>query len=219
MPQSQRLLVKLRPQTALGVASAKANLRRQFDAADEGTALGMIAATPAWYLADVEPSGPNASDAAHNQVAQALGLDSSTAIFAEPDLPQKYPDSNEANTKGPYALSPQNCAFTDQENGNRSVGPRFAFAWHLLDNYSELASAHDAVKFTADPYRTRIARIDTGYDPNHVAKPTRVLRNLERMSQVTEMAQTTRVILIAGFRSTTQGSGTGIIGILHRFSE
>src|SRR5205814_1056411 len=41
--------------------------------------------------------------------------------------------------------------------------------WHLEDAFSQLKSARNSVPFS-DP-RTRIAHLDTGYDPNHPARP------------------------------------------------
>jgi subtilisin family serine protease len=212
MPQSQRLLLKLRPQTALGAADPRVNLRPLFDTGSASSALGLSGTSPTWHIADVQESGPTLWDAAHNQAAAALGLDSSAILFAEPDLPQHYPDSNEANAGGsPFAASPPNCAFQDQNNDQRPSGP--GFAWHLRDEFSQLGSAHASVAFT-DQKRTRIAHIDTGYDPSHLACPARILHALERNFVNDDGTPNSATDPNRGHLFDNSGHGTGTIGIL-----
>ena len=173
-----RLLLKLHPQTNFAAVDRRANLRPLFETTGETRAFGLTADTAAWYLADVGDLGPSPWDAAHGQISAALGIDQSAILFAEPDLPQSYPDQNEVNRGGsPFAFGEQDCKFQDQYSDERKPGP--GFAWHLRDEFSQLGSARAAVQFT-DPGRTRIAHIDTGYDPNHTARPARMLRDLER---------------------------------------
>jgi hypothetical protein len=122
---------------------------------------------------------PTPWDATHSQLADQLGVDESDVILAEPDLPQSYPDLNERN-KGqqPFAFSGDCQAEAQQSTSNRVVGPD-EFAWHLGDDYTQLASARDSVQFS-DPSRTRIGHIDTGYDKNHAVRPEHILEDLER---------------------------------------
>ena len=129
-------------------------------------------------MAEIADGGDAAWDAAHARVSDQLGVSESDVLFAEPDLPQSYPDANERNPgKQPFALD-GNCAGNPQKSDfGRTMGPA-EFAWHLGDSYSQLGSARDSVQFT-DP-RTRIAHIDTGYDKNHHARPERMLEDLER---------------------------------------
>ena len=175
MPAPNRVLVKLRPATALGAAASRANLRPLYDTGAPVSGFG-LEATPAWYLAELPDGGPTPWDAAHAQIADQLGVDDSDVIFAEPDLVQSYPDVNERN-KGdqPFALG-TDCNPTPQRTeGGRATGP--GFGWHLQDAFSQLGAARDAVAF-ADP-RTRIAHIDTGYDKTHSARPENILTDLE----------------------------------------
>jgi hypothetical protein len=218
MPQSQRLLLKLRPQTALGARNPRVNLRPLFDAGPEPAAFGLTGSSSAWYIADVTPTGPTPWDAAHNQAAVAIGLDSSAVLFAEPDLPQSYPDSNEANAGGsPFAASQPNCTFQDQDNDQRPPGP--GFAWHLRDEFSQLGSAHAAVQFTdsvqiGNPKRTRIAHIDTGYDPSHIGRPAHILHDLERNFVNDDGSPNSATDPNRGHLFDNSGHGTGTIGIL-----
>src|SRR5690242_2387682 len=96
MAASNRVIVKIRPRTALAAAAARANIRPLYDTGAPASGFG-LEDTPAWYLADLPDGGPTPWDAAHAQIADQLGVDESDVIFAEPDLAQSYPDVNERN--------------------------------------------------------------------------------------------------------------------------
>src|SRR5438093_1549291 len=99
-----RVMVKLHPRTALAAAASRVELRPLFDTPASTAGFGLQAA-PAWYLADLPDGGPTPWDSAHQQVADQLGVNASDVIFAEPDLPQSYPDANERNRGDqPFAL-------------------------------------------------------------------------------------------------------------------
>jgi len=211
MPPSSRLLLKLRPQTNVGFNASRLNLRPLVEGTQGISGFGFSASSPTWYVADVPDGGPTAWDLAHNQ--SALGIDPSSILFAEPDLPQHYPDSNEANAGGnAFALSQPDCSFQDQKNSLRPQGP--GFAWHLGDAFSQLGSAHDSVQFTDTPRRTRIAHIDTGYDPVHAAKPARILHDLERNFVAADGNPSSAADPDRNALFDNSGHGTGTIGIL-----
>jgi hypothetical protein len=213
VPQTQRLIVKIRPQTSLGLSDPRVNLRPLFETESTPTGLGITGGTPGWYLADVPVTGPTPWDAAHTRAAAALGLDSSAVLFAEPDLPQSFPDSNEANAGGsPFAISQPNCTFQDQNNDERPAGP--GFAWHIRDEFSQLAAAHAGVTFTDNPFRTRIAHVDTGYDPAHIARPARILHDLERNFVNEDGTPNSAADPNRNHLFDNSGHGTGTIGIL-----
>jgi hypothetical protein len=70
------------------------------------------------------------------------------------------------------------CAAIPQDpNHGKVVGPGDS-AWHLGAEFSQLAGARDAVRFT-DP-RVRIGHLDTGYDSHHETRPKHLLRELGR---------------------------------------
>jgi subtilisin family serine protease len=176
MSNSNRVLLKLRPTASLAAADPRANLRPLHDASAASAAFG-ITSEPAWFIADLPDGGPTPWDAAHAQVAAQLGIDESAIVFAEPDLPQSFPDTNERNPGGAPFAADADCKPKEQTDGGKRVkGPDTA--WHLRDDFSQLNSARNAVEFS-DP-RTRIAIIDTGYDKNHAARPERILENLEQ---------------------------------------
>ncbi len=178
MVAPRRILVKLRPATALGLLSTRANLRPLHQATATDSALG-IAVGPTWYLADLPDGlGPNPWDLAHARVADQLGIAEDAVLFAEPDLAQSFPDTTDVPAGDrPFAACGA-CEATPQKTDFGRVAGPDQFAWHLGRTYSQLDAARDAVTFS-EPY-TRIAHIDTGYDRTHVACPGRILQDLER---------------------------------------
>lgn len=177
MSKTNRLLVKLLPTVSLAAAESRANLRPLFEGSPQTTAFG-IGAEPAWFLADIPDGAETPWDLAHSQVAGQLGIDESAVLFAEPDLPQSFIDTNEKNPGGAPFAADSNCdLIPQQDNGGKIKGPD-KNAWHLDDEFTQLRKARDFVKFT-EP-RTRIAHIDTGYDRRHEAQPANILTNFER---------------------------------------
>src|SRR5215217_3968266 len=173
-----RVLVKLLPTASLATADPRANLRPLYESAPQTTAFG-LGAEPAWFLADLPDGAATPWDLAHSQVASQLGVDESALMFAEPDLEQSFPDTNEKNPGGGAMLAlEESCGSVPQQDiGGKILGPD-RFAWHLEDQYTQLRKAREAVPF--NPPRTRIAHIDTGYDRGHESQPQNLLQNLER---------------------------------------
>ncbi len=177
MSKPNRLLVKLLPTVALAAADPRVNLRPLFEESPQTTAFG-LGVEPSWFIADMPDGAETPWDLAHSQVAGQLGIDESAILFAEPDLPQSFVDTNEKNPGGSPFAADSNCnVIPQQDNGGKIKGPD-KNAWHLDDEFTQLRKARDFVKFT-DP-RTRIAHIDTGYDRRHEAQPANILRDLER---------------------------------------
>jgi hypothetical protein len=215
MAKTNRIMVKLHPSVALAAADPRANLRPLHDEAAPAGPLG-LATTPEWYLADLPDSvGPNPWDLAHSQVADQLGVDESAILFAEPDLPQSFNDGTEVGPSGaPLAMAPDCPSWALPQDGthNKVTGP--GFAWHLLDDYSQLKSARDAVSFS-DPRRTRIGHIDTGYDPTHAARPENIRTDLERSFADGDDNPNSSADPGRGqAKPDNSGHGTGTIGIL-----
>jgi subtilisin family serine protease len=207
--ETHRVLVKLRPSSALRAAAARIALRPMHDTPDAAFALD---AGPQWFLAELPDGAATPWDLAHARVADQLGVDASDVVFAEPDVVHHvFLDTNEPAVEG-LAVG-ANCDRVDQDRGGgKAVGPD-RFAWHLEDAFSQLGAARESVAFT-DP-RTRIAHLDTGYYRAHVTTPEHVLRHLERSfvdddgDRNSAEDPDNRVLLIDN-----SGHGTGTIGIL-----
>lgn len=172
---SNRVLVKLLPTPALAAASSNVKLRPLSSQPTRQNVFGLNT-EPAWYVAELPDTvGPNPWDIAHARVADQLGIDESAVVFAEPDLDQSFPDQ-EFSRPGGFGLgaAPDPCAHMGQDaKSNKVVGPANVYAWHLEKEFSQLRLAREAVPFSAP--RTRIGHIDTGYDPNHIARAENVV--------------------------------------------
>jgi hypothetical protein len=135
-----------------------------------------VSTDPAWYVAELPDAvGPNPWDLAHARVADQLGIEESAVLFVEPDLEQSFPDQ-EFSRPGGFGLgaAPDPCSPVGQDgNNNKAVGPPNVYAWHLEGQFSQLRAAREAVPFSAP--RTRIGHIDTGYDPNHIARAENIV--------------------------------------------
>ena len=210
MPSSNRILVKLQPTVALAAADPRANLRPLHDEAPQRDGFG-LASAPTWYLADLPDGGPTPWDLAHAQVADQLGIDEASVLFAEPDIQQSFNDGSDTGERALLAAQPDCTEVQQDGTHNKVVGP--SDGWHLDDEFSQLRSARNAVQF-ADP-RTRIAHIDVGYDPEHIAKPEHILVGLDRSfvdgdDNPNSAADPNRGHAIPD----NSGHGTGTIGIL-----
>jgi hypothetical protein len=186
MPKNQqktafenRLLVKLRPSSALRTAESRVNLRPLYDAPQATAALLGVGVEPQWFVYDQPRGAVNPWDLAHARIAGELGIAESDVVFVEPDIVHDiYRDANERQPGQIFAVGDA-CECTPQDGKHgKALGPADVFAWHLGDDYTQLGKARDAVPFT-DP-RTRIAHFDTGYYRKHCTAPERVLRHLER---------------------------------------
>jgi len=210
MAAERRILVKLRPSGAHRAAGSSSNLRPLH--ANENT-VGLGAATsPEWYVADLPDGAATPWDLAHSQVAAELGVAESDVLIAEPDLVHSIFDGpQEPTDSAPLALADRCESSPQDESRGKATGPD-TFGWHLGPDFSQLEKARDAVLFEAP--RTRIAHLDTGYDPQHETKPRHLLKDLER--NYVEDDNPNSAVDPGGkwYKPDHAGHGTGTIGIL-----
>lgn len=211
MPSTTRILVKMRPQAALNAISAsQTNLRPLYDfSAKRSDGFGLTP-EPQWFLADLPEGGPTPWDAAYAQVPDQLGIAASDVFAMEPDIAQKYEDANEISRPGQPFAAATDCNARSQNAAPRIPGPEPG--WHLLDAFSQLGSARDAVAFAAP--LTRIAHIDTGYDKTQKARPENILTDLERNFVSGDGDPNSSQDPNVGGVLDNSGHGTGTIGIL-----
>ncbi|HEX8117431.1 MAG TPA: S8/S53 family peptidase, partial [Pyrinomonadaceae bacterium] len=228
MEETNRILVKLRPTgaSALRAAESRAQLRPLHEGQEQqaqAAGFGLDSATPRWFLAEMPDGAATPWDLAHARVADQLGVSESDVLFAEPDLVHAvfdddgkpvsfFRDTNEAELSRGLAAGDM-CEAKPQDGGHgKKLGPD-KFAWHLDDEYTQLGSAREAVKF-AEP-RTRIAHLDTGYYRAHATAPEFVARPLERsFVEGEENRQSAEDPDNNVFLIDNSGHGTGTIGIL-----
>ncbi len=176
---ANRVLVKLRPSNALRAAESRANLRPLYETSPaKATTFGAMS-EPQWYLAELPDGGATPWDLAHARVADQLGVSESDVVFAEPDIIHDiFVDGSEAGSGRGLGAAGEDCRDICQDSKNgKAPGPN-KFAWHLDDDYTQLATARDEVNFT-DPL-TRIAHVDTGYYRRHETVPLKIRPTLGR---------------------------------------
>src|SRR5687768_3133167 len=199
------LLVKVRAGPAFGLGAMRAlGAAEPILEVPAGTpsAFGVTAAEPAvWMRID---AGDNAWDRAHGLLAGGYAADSAGVLAAEPDFAQSW-DAPPAPDKQKCRPEPQSA------EGGRAVGP--GPAWHLGEDYSGLAAARAAVEFE-DQAQVTVAHLDTGYDPNHAARPRNVWTEKQRNFTAEGKPDSAVDLSPPGGLLSNRGHGTGTIGIL-----
>lgn len=92
------------------------------------------------------------------------------------------------------------------------AAPEIASIWHLEEVFSQLKAASDTVDFL--PAVIRVAHFDTGYDPNHAARPLHIRTDLQRNFMGDEDPFDATDPNISSGLISNQGHGTGTSGIL-----
>jgi subtilisin family serine protease len=135
-------------------------------------------AAPVWLVATPATTSPSVNpwDLAHEFASQPSTAATPPVQFVEPDLLQSFvyeppPEPNELFRFGGRACEP----------GAPSLDwpSREEFAWHLNDEFSQLASARDLVGAPSGD-RVRVGILDTGFDPAHFTLPLQLLLELQR---------------------------------------
>ncbi len=136
-----------------------------------GTAGGLAAAAgaPQWFLVTAEAGvgSENAWDACHALVAQGQGVAAGGVEFVEPDLLQRWMVEPRPPGAAPFAL---------REGEPHKQNPDFPTIpandlWFRDAQHGQFDAALAAVPDPGAGKRTRIAHLDTGFDPDHRTRP------------------------------------------------
>jgi hypothetical protein len=208
-----RLLVKMTPaaraSAPLGASGPTFTLEPLLPALASRTAPGMTA-PPQWFVATPasETDEVNSWDLCHKLTDPALGFAGTPAVFAEPDLEQRWTAG--ANADQAMAIA-QGCDRPAAADGRL---PSQADAmWFRDASHSQLDLARIAVGTPAAGERVRIAHLDTGYDPNHATVRDDVKGNpLQRNFVDPAFPNDASDRSSGGF--VNLGHGTGTLGIL-----
>src|SRR5919112_415703 len=135
-------------------------------------------AAPVWLTATPATTTPSVNpwDLAHEFASQPSTATTPPVQFVEPDLLQSFvyespPEPSEMFRFGGRACEPGDPS-PDWPSGEE-------FAWHLGDDFSQLASARNLVA-TPSGNRVRVGILDTGFDPTHSTLPLQLLLELQR---------------------------------------
>lgn len=166
------------------------------------TPVGLPDTADAWALAHAVREGML-------RTARAPGA---APIYTEPDFEQQWLYENpRRRIEVPGRAAEELCVFNDQVTALPHVPGRFA--WHLDEDFSELAAAR-ALAEQVEPVRPiRIAHLDTGYDETHATLPAQLRVDLARNMLDDQPADDARD---PGRRGLLKhpGHGTGTLGIL-----
>src|ERR671921_1155210 len=135
-------------------------------------------AAPVWLMATPAATTPRVHpwDLAHDFASQPSTRATPPVQFVEPDLLQSFlyerpPESPEMFRFGGRVCEPS--------APSPDWPSREEFAWHLGDDFSQLASAR-ALVGTPTGNRVRGGILDTGFDPDHSTLPLQLMLELQR---------------------------------------
>src|ERR687889_1137497 len=133
---------------------------------------------PAWLTATPSTTTPRVHpwDVAHQFPSQPPTPEMPPVQFVEPDLLQAFVYEPPPEPRAMFRFGARVC----EPGESDSIWPsRAEFAWHLRDEFSQLASARTHVGAPAGN-RIRVGILDTGFDPDHSTLPLQLLLELQR---------------------------------------
>uniref|UniRef100_I2PZD9 Subtilisin-like serine protease n=1 Tax=Desulfovibrio sp. U5L TaxID=596152 RepID=I2PZD9_9BACT len=129
-----------------------------------------------WMRLGLSPRHEHPWENTHALLETGFGLAGPAVgvLLAEPDIEQTWPWALPQEEPGVgLAAGADRCAFLDQDKeGGKATGP--GPAWNARDDYSEFRKARSSFgpTFAEKLREVVVAHLDTGYDPNHVTRPT-----------------------------------------------
>lgn len=114
-------------------------------------------------------------DIAHDFASQPPTAAAPPVQFVEPDFLQEFIYEPPPEPRAMFPFGEARSCEVGIPNANWPTRPEFA--WHLRDEFSQLASARVLVGQPAGN-RVRVGILDTGFDPNHSTLPLRLLTEL-----------------------------------------
>lgn len=214
--RSGRVLLKVRHaggETPLSFMSAAGtiHLEHLFDAGAPLRGPGLAPGVrESWYAAAVEAGGrdENPWELTHHTVETARNnLGGGDVLAAEPDLLQQW--ISEPPLGGEHPLAARAECLVEAQNADLPMGP--GDHWHLGPDFSQLALARAAVAGAGSD--VLIAHLDTGYDPDHLTRPERLLLVQRSNFVEADRPDDPRDVTGPGLLH-HRGHGTGTLGIL-----
>src|SRR5829696_4193412 len=135
-------------------------------------------AAPVWLTATPAPTTPDVHpwDLAHGFASQPSTRATPPVQFVEPDLLQEFVYERPPEAREMFRFGGRVC----EPGAPSSDWPsREEFAWHLDDDFSQLASARELVGAPSGN-RVRVGILDTGFDPAHSTLPLQLMLELQR---------------------------------------
>lgn len=170
------LLIEVAPDVEPAEAEARSAAGTLYRTAPSGGMRGSAAS--AWLKATPVTTTPRAHpwDLAHDFASRPPTPATPPVQFVEPDLLQRFVYEPPPEPRAMFRDGGRVC----EPGGPDSGWPSSAkFAWHLGDEFSQLASARSFVGAPAGN-RVRVGILDTGFDPAHSTLPLQLLTELQR---------------------------------------
>jgi hypothetical protein len=163
-------------QLTLAAGKSKVNVAVEplFQSIKDKPKTGMAAA-PQWQMvtATEEADEVNGWELCHQMITTGLGIAGANVEFAEPDLEQRWIVGTDAQT---LMAATASCDRAQDPDSRLPTGT--GFFWFRDETHSQLQAAREELGEPSS--RVRIAHFDTGYDPNHITKPTFLRTDLQR---------------------------------------
>src|ERR687890_2490258 len=179
-----RLLIEVAPdvdptETATEVGLTSGPLFRTAPSGSLRARAAQGPAAPAWLTATPTTTTPRVHpwDLAHDFASQPPTPEMPPVQFVEPDLLQEFVYEPPPEARALFRFGAAR-ACEPGEPDSTWPSPT-EFAWHLGDEFSQLASARTLVG-TPDGNRIRVGILDTGFDPEHSTLPLQLLLELQR---------------------------------------
>jgi hypothetical protein len=179
-----RLLVEIAPDIDPTVAASEVRVSSgtRFRTTPSGNARVSAVqgpAAPAWLVARPVTTTPRVHpwDLAHDFASQPPTRATPPVQFVEPDLLQGYVYEPLPSPRAMFEFGVARACEVGSPNPNWPSRPEFA--WHLSDEFSQLASARTHIGTPAGN-RVRVGILDTGFDPAHSTLPLQLLLELQR---------------------------------------
>ena len=224
MPNSSgelRLLVKMKS-GATGAMLRMNGARFRFAVDPLFTSIGMgqerrgVAAQSRWHMltSKAEPDNATAAEVAnpwdicHELLQEGLGVTGAGQVeFAEPDLRQQWLVGRPGAIAAGLASAPSE---PDKQNPSYPTLPDNF--WYRDARHAQWDGALAAAPDPGDANRTRIAHLDTGYDPTHLSLPKHLNKTLQRNFVDPDRPNDASDDLAGLFNNL--GHGTGTLSIL-----
>lgn len=179
-----RLLVEVAPDVNPTETASEVTLATgtSYRTTPSGSAMARAAqglVPPTWLVATPTTTTPRVHpwDLAHDFVSQPPTPATPPVQFVEPDLLQEFVYEPPPEPPSMFRFGGGRACELGTPNPNWPS--RSEFAWHLSDEFSQLASARTRVGPPAGN-RVRVGILDTGFDPTHSTLPLQLLLELQR---------------------------------------